>query len=226
MGNLDFYESVRKPPAEALKDFDNGNFKGSDINTMWRIKVLTERYGPCGIGWYYTIDKKWTETSEDGTVMSFSDISLYIKENGEWSMPIAGTGGNRQAYKTKSGYLKISDECYKMATTDAFGNACRSLGIGADVYWANDVTKYTIKTDDATDITPEEKEKLEAAKRHTALRNEYTKKVKAIKGQGYDVQAHYQKSHDGKSVFEATEDELKDAIKKVDDYAKKKDPTT
>ena len=30
-----------------------------------------------------------------------------------------------------------------MAITDAFGVACKYLGIGADVYWANDKSKYT-----------------------------------------------------------------------------------
>ena len=37
----------------------------------------------------------------------------------------------------------VSDECYKMATTDAISVACKQLGIGADVYWDADKTKYT-----------------------------------------------------------------------------------
>ena len=42
MENLAIYNKYRKVPAEALKPFDNGNFKGTDINSMWRIKCLTE----------------------------------------------------------------------------------------------------------------------------------------------------------------------------------------
>lgn len=36
----------------------------------------------------------------------------------------------------------VSDECYKMATTDAISVACKQLGIGADIYWDKDKTKY------------------------------------------------------------------------------------
>ena len=37
----------------------------------------------------------------------------------------------------------VSDECYKMATTDAISVACKQLGIGADIYWDKDKTKYS-----------------------------------------------------------------------------------
>lgn len=39
--------------------------------------------------------------------------------------------------------MYTSDEAYKMAYTDAISVACKSLGMAADVYYANDCTKYT-----------------------------------------------------------------------------------
>ena len=63
-------------------------------------------------------------------------------------MSIPGTGGSKFAAKEKSG-VYVSDECFKMALTDALSVACKQLGIGADVYWAADRTKYS---------TPQEKE--------------------------------------------------------------------
>lgn len=39
--------------------------------------------------------------------------------------------------------LYTSDECFKMALTDAISVAAKALGIGADVYWQADATKYT-----------------------------------------------------------------------------------
>jgi DNA-directed RNA polymerase subunit RPC12/RpoP len=38
--------------------------------------------------------------------------------------------------------IYVSDECYKMALTDALSVACKALGVGADVYWQKDNTKY------------------------------------------------------------------------------------
>ena len=45
--NMSLYNRVRQVPEEAKKPFDTGRFKGTDINPMWRIKVLTENFGPC-----------------------------------------------------------------------------------------------------------------------------------------------------------------------------------
>lgn len=137
MENLEIYERVRSVPKEALKAFDNGRFKGTDINPMWRIKTLTELFGPAGIGWYYEVLSERSET-HGNVVIAVVDINLYVKIGGEWSKPIYGTGGNQ--IMTKQGF--VSDEGYKMALTDAISVACKALGIGADVWFANDRTKY------------------------------------------------------------------------------------
>lgn len=141
MENLDLYEKVRSVPDSAKKTIKGGRTSGmTDINPMWRIKILTEQFGPCGIGWYYIPTRKWLETSGN-EIAAFVDIELYIKVDGEWSKPIPGNGGSMFASKEKSG-IYVSDECYKMATTDAISVACKQLGIGADVYWDSDRTKY------------------------------------------------------------------------------------
>lgn len=140
--NLAIYQAVRAVPTEAKKAFNNGRFSGTDINPMWRIKILTEQFGPCGIGWYYTIDKLWLENGAEGNVTANAMISLYVKIDGEWSMPIMGVGGNSFVSK---GAAKIttSDECYKMALTDAISVSAKALGVGADVYFETDRTKYS-----------------------------------------------------------------------------------
>ena len=141
MENMEIYDACRSVPETAKKAIAAGRLKGkTDINPMWRIKRLTEQFGPCGIGWYYKPVRKWLETHGDETA-AFVDIELYVKIGGEWSMPIAGTGGSMFAARQKDG-VYVSDECYKMASTDAISVACKQLGIGADVYWDADRTKY------------------------------------------------------------------------------------
>jgi hypothetical protein len=141
MENLELYNKVREVPQDAKKTISAGRIKGfTDINPMWRIKCLTEQFGPCGIGWYYKTVEKWTETVGD-EICAFVMIELYVLYDGKWSQPISGTGGSRLATKEWSG-VYVSDECYKMATTDALSVACKNLGIGADVYWKEGKTKY------------------------------------------------------------------------------------
>ena len=141
MENLYYYNLCREVPQTAQKRIQGGRISGmTDINPMWRIKKLTEMFGPCGIGWYYKTVREWLEPYQE-TVAAFVKIELYIKVDGEWSMPIQGTGGSMFVEIQKNG-AHVSDECYKMATTDAISVACKQLGIGADIYWDKDKTKY------------------------------------------------------------------------------------
>lgn len=141
MDNLELYNSVRSVPENAKKTITGGRLNGkTDINPMWRIKKLTEQFGACGIGWYYNTTRQWTEQYGD-EIAAFVNIELFIRIDGEWSKPIFGNGGSMFAEKEKSG-IHVSDECFKMATTDAISVACKQLGIGADVYWDKDKTKY------------------------------------------------------------------------------------
>ena len=78
------------------------------------------------------------------------DINLFVKVNGEWSEPIPGTGGSMLIAKEKDG-LHTSDECFKMAYTDAISVACKMLGMGADIYWEKDATKYSANIDKPDD---------------------------------------------------------------------------
>lgn len=142
MDNLAIYNAVRSVPDSAKRRIEAGRLKGkTDINPMWRIKALTKTFGPCGFGWKYVITDKRLEQGANGEVAAFLDIDLFVKADGVWSDAIPGTGGSAFVAKEKNG-LYTSDECFKMALTDAISVACKALGFGADVYWNADRSKY------------------------------------------------------------------------------------
>lgn len=171
MDNMKIYEAIRKVPEEAKKTISAGRLKGmTDINPMWRIKALTEQFGVCGIGWYFETTKQWIEEVGDERVACVN-INLYIKVGGEWSKPIFGTGGSKLSTVERSG-VYVSDECYKMATTDAISVACKSLGMGADVYWDGDRTKYS-------PVTKEQQEEAKDTEKTKDIENMKISKVKA-----------------------------------------------
>ena len=143
MDNLSLYNRFREVPQEAKKTINGGKLNGfTDINPMWRIKKLTEEFGECGFGWFYEEVERWKETCGQ-EVAVFVKINLYIKRNNEWSQPIMGVGGSKMVQLFKGGeVIDFSDEAYKMALTDAISISCKALGMGADVYFAKDRTKY------------------------------------------------------------------------------------
>jgi hypothetical protein len=159
MDNLAIYNAVREVPDDAKKTIQAGKLKGfTDINPMWRIKTLTEQFGACGIGWYPEITKQWTE-EKDNIICAFCDINLYICVDGTWSKPIPGTGGSKMASMNKNG-LDVSDECYKMAFTDAISVAAKLLGVGASVYWGSDRTKYNNQSAQPANKPADDEEEL------------------------------------------------------------------
>ena len=143
MDNMELFKRFENTPDEAKKPIEAGRLKGfTDINPMWRFKRLTEVFGAVGIGWKFEITDKQIIPGADGVVSAFVDILLYYKHNGEWSEGIPGTGGSSFVAKETKG-LYTSDECFKMALSDAIGTACKALGMSADIYFSKDRSKYT-----------------------------------------------------------------------------------
>ena len=152
MNNMELYDRLKAVPDEAKKTIGGGRIKGfTDINPMWRIKRLTEEFGPCGFGWYIEEVEKWIEAGA-GSVGAFVKIHLFVRNGEEWSRPIVGIGGSQLVSVEKNGPV-FSDEAYKMAYTDAISVACKALGMAADVYFEKDVkakdnrTKYDAQAD-------------------------------------------------------------------------------
>lgn len=143
MGNLDIWNRVAKPEAQYLKKITGGRLSGkSDINPQWRYQTMTEQFGPCGVGWKFTVDRQWTEPGVENQVFAFVNVTLYVKVDGQWSDGIPGTGGHFLVEKETKG-LHLNDEAWKMAQTDALGVAMKMLGVAAEIYLGNwDGAKY------------------------------------------------------------------------------------
>lgn len=148
--NMKIYELVKEVPENAQKKITGGRLSGmTDIKPMWRIQKLTEVFGPVGIGWIAPIKNKEIIDGSNGEKIAIVDIELLVNykrpmnlKEDLWSKAIDGTGGSSFIAKEKNGFY-TSDECFKMAYTDALSVACKMLGMGANVYWGD--SKYNTK---------------------------------------------------------------------------------
>lgn len=152
MDNLVIYNQIKEVPKEAQKPITGGRLNGmTDIKPMWRIEKLTEVFGPVGLGWYTKTLKKELIEGANGEKIAIVDIELFVNykqpyqlEKDLWSNGIEGSGGSSFISKEKNGFY-TSDECFKMAYTDALSVACKALGMGASVYWGD--SKYSQKSE-------------------------------------------------------------------------------
>lgn len=122
-------------PSAYLKDFKRaGGFAGKSIDPTYRIKILTETFGACGMGWGFVQEDQWSDGGSGAYVVYVRGHLWYMVE-GERYQTMSHTGGTVAD--------RAPDEVYKMAETDALGKCCLDLGIGADVYMGiHDGDKY------------------------------------------------------------------------------------
>ena len=170
---MHIYNSVRKVPDTAKREIGAGRLKGkTEINPMWRIKTLTELFGPAGKCWNAEIVERWVDKNEaTGEAVANVQIKLNVWNGEQWN-EIDGIGGAMLIANESKGIF-TDDEAWKKAYTDAISVACKALGIGADVYWDKDATKYTAqnKPQDApqrTEAPKAGKDTTETTKRATA----------------------------------------------------------
>jgi len=209
--NLKFYIEGKGVPEEAKSKIEAGILKNyTNINPMWRIKRMTEMFGPIGIGWKIkTVKEEYKENTETHEIACFVSIELYIKNDGVWSEAIEGDGGsmftvwqNKAIWENKKflrneKILTTNDEALKMAKTDALSVCCKMLGIAADVYFEKDRTKYDLQScepptsnDEVAETTkPEQEQEPETAKPKPETENpvdeglkkaDYMKRIKLI----------------------------------------------
>lgn len=128
--HMKLWNGWKSVPQEMLKEIKDGPLAGmTDINPLWRMQALTEKFGPAGFGWIVNISERW-ESEGAGEKSANVKIELKIMKDGQWSMPIEGIGAAKLTGRGNG----INDEAWKMATTDAISVACKALGIAADVY--------------------------------------------------------------------------------------------
>lgn len=135
MTTTEIWDRLAKTDPKATKGFQRaGGFKGTAVNPTHRMKMMTQAFGPVGIGWGMTAPEYQIVTAPNGDMLVFCTAAVWIMHEGKKSELIYGTGGDVVASKRKSGDAFTDDEAFKKAFTDALGNAMKALGMNADVH--------------------------------------------------------------------------------------------
>lgn len=135
--NTALWNELRSTPDEYLKKFTRGGgFSGKSIDPVYRIRRLTERFGPCGKGWGFIQEDQWTDGGS-GAYCVYIRGHLWYMLDGERYQTCSHTGGTNTD--------RAPDEAYKMAETDALGKCCVDIGLAVDVYMGeHDGDKYQV----------------------------------------------------------------------------------
>lgn len=143
--NLEVWNLVQDTPKEFLKQIPGSSGKQlTEINPTYRVKKMTEAFGPLGIGWKYQIARdlngnliERTEASLVNNQIVFYKVlvEVYIRYENEWVKAAEQWGSAELIEVFNSG--KVADkmnDAHKSAMTDALGKLLSHFGVGSDVY--------------------------------------------------------------------------------------------
>ena len=131
--NMKIWETLSKTNPEFTKPLPGfGGKKLTTIDPMYQIQMMTDLFGPVGIGWKYKVDYKYI----DGLVFAEVTIKYFTNEWHEYG-PVCSV---QNLSKSNN---KLDDEAPKKAMTDAMTKAFSHLGMSADVFLGKfDDSKY------------------------------------------------------------------------------------
>ena len=207
MDNMKYWNSLKSVPKEMTKEIKAGRLRGfTDIKPQWRIQIMTEVFGPVGVGWYYDNVNYWSHDLNN-EVACFCSVNLYVNNNGEWSKPIFGLGGSKLLTQESKG-LHVSDEGYKMALTDALSVAMKALGVGADIYLGHGSdSKYQ-----ATQNKVNQQEQFVLNKKLAAFIGENQKVLTEEEKKRFKTLIHHDGKHFTKNMDQAEYDQVKSVV--------------
>ena len=131
--NMKIWETLSKTNPEYTKQAPSSYGKRiTTIDPMYQIQMMTDLFGPVGLGWKYKVDYKYI----DGLVFAEVTIKYFTDEWHEYG-PVCSV---QNLVKTNG---KLDDEAPKKAMTDAMTKAFSHLGMSADVFLGKfDDSKY------------------------------------------------------------------------------------
>lgn len=135
--NMSLWDRLQYTEQSATKKVTGGKIPGAlDINPTWRMKRMTEMFGPMGKGWGWELNEKWIDEIE-GKKFAYVMLTVWWSEDGGKTRYLVGphVGGTSMSM--------AKDEAWKQSITDAFGKCASGLGVAADIYEGKwDDSKY------------------------------------------------------------------------------------
>lgn len=142
--NLELWQSVEKTDPKAVKKITGKPYDGSSPSPHWLVKRATEVFGPCGIGWGFTVvDERIEIGSEPCDRQSIARVRVWYTWKGQRG-EVEHVGGTPFSGRRKTGDKLFSDEdAPKKSVTDALTKALSMIGFAGDIFSGRwDDSKY------------------------------------------------------------------------------------
>lgn len=142
MTNLDLWNAVEKTPPTQTKQITGKSYQGTSPKPHYLVHKATETFGPCGIGWGFTIEDERIEEGAGGERMSIARVKVWYEWNGKRG-EVEHIGGTSFSGLRKNGNPFTDEDAPKKSVTDALIKALSMIGFAGDIFMGRyDDSKY------------------------------------------------------------------------------------
>ena len=174
--NLELWNAVEQTPPSQTNPITGKAYSGTSPKPYYLVQKATETFGPCGIGWGFTIVDERIEEGAGGERMSIARVKVWYEWNGKRG-EVEHIGGTSFSGTRKNGNPFTDEDAPKKSVTDALVKALSMIGFAGDIFMGRyDDSKYV------SDLRDEERQAA-AAKPKAEARSIYTKLVEDMRRQ-------------------------------------------
>jgi hypothetical protein len=181
--NLALWNSVEKTPLDQTKPITGKSYSGTSPKPHYLIRKATETFGPCGIGWGFTIEDERIEEGAGGERMSIARVKVWYEWSGKRG-EVEHIGGTSFSGTRASGKPFTDEDAPKKSVTDALIKALSMIGFAGDIFMGRyDDSKYVseLREEQRTTDQRSEQERRETAKSKADARPIYASLVEDMR---------------------------------------------
>jgi hypothetical protein len=142
MSNKALWQRAYVTDPRAVKEITGKQYRGNSPKPYWIVERLTDEFGPCGIGWGFTIlNERFERFSETDSLHVASVRFWYVLDGvrGE----LEQIGQTKASYTTSKGSFMLDEDAPKKSVTDALVKCASYLGFAGDIFSGRwDDSKY------------------------------------------------------------------------------------
>lgn len=221
MSNKALWERVCVTDPAAVKPITGKQYNGNSPKPFWIVERLTDEFGPCGIGWGFSIVNERFERFSDTDSLHVAVVRFWYVIDGKRG-ELEQIGQTKGSYLSNGGKFIVDEDAPKKSVTDALVKCASYLGFAGDIFSGRwDDSKYVAEAraeweGRKREADPRRREWLDARKAEIAaaktggeLKKVMTSAIDMVRSQG----------------DQAAEDELNEAYAAKVATAKKPEPS-
>jgi hypothetical protein len=142
MSNLELWEKVERTNPVHTKAITGKSYQGTSPKPHYLVHKATEAFGPCGIGWGFTIVSERIEEGAGGERMHIAHVRVWYEWQGKRG-EVEHIGGTQFSGIRSSGKPFTDEDAPKKSVTDALVKALSMIGFAGDIFMGRyDDSKY------------------------------------------------------------------------------------